>query len=183
MLLKNWENLKDFKNVTLLHFAKFETVFWNFGQMKALLARPIFVLATSYLYKNKQTKIKALTDTHVVQESSKLLMSHCSNSPFKKWYKITISVITFLFGLQFRFRKKVLCPVESPWTFWTKKLVKMIKMNVKSPKNCFEQCDKKNLEVLSNELKVRIRGAIYGFVNVHYQSTIFAQKSHSNNEI
>ena len=56
-------------------------------------------------------------------------------------------------------------------------------MNVKSPKNCFEQCDKKNLEVLSNELKVRIRGAIYGFVNVHYQSTIFAQKSHSNNEI
>ena len=62
-------------------------------------------------------------------------------------------------------------------------MVKMIQMNVKSPKNCFEQCDKKNLEVLSNELKVRIRGAIYGFVNVHYQSTIFAQKSHSNNEI
>ncbi len=59
----------------------------------------------------------------------------------------------------------------------------MIKMNVKSPKNCFEQCDKKNLEVLSNELKVRIRGAIYGFVHVHYQSTIFAQKSHSKNEI
>ena len=62
-------------------------------------------------------------------------------------------------------------------------MVKMIKMNVKSPKNRLEQCDKKNLEVLSNELKVRIRGAIYGFVNVHYQSTIFAQKSHSNNEI
>ena len=52
----------------------------------------------------------------------------------------------------------------------------MIKMDVKGPKTVTKQCDKKKLEVLSNELKVRIRGAVYGFVHVHYQSNIFAQK-------
>ena len=56
------------------------------------------ILASLYRYKNIQKKISAFQETNFVQDFSKVLMSHCSNSPFWKWYKITISIITFLFG-------------------------------------------------------------------------------------
>ena len=51
-----------------------------------------------YICTKTYKKISAFQETNFVQDFSKVLMSHCSNSPFWKWYKITISIITFLFG-------------------------------------------------------------------------------------
>ena len=59
-------------------------------------------------------KISAFQETNFVQYFSKVLMSHCSNSPFWKWYKITISIITFLFGDGLQIRNMVHIQWEVP---------------------------------------------------------------------
>ena len=47
---KIWKNLNDFQNVTLLHFAKFKTVFWNFGQKNHdMVKKKLFWLPYIYI--------------------------------------------------------------------------------------------------------------------------------------
>ena len=59
-------------------------------------------LVTLYLYNNIQEVLFALQESNFRQDFSKLFMSHCSKSSFPKRYKITILVITFLFGIGFQ---------------------------------------------------------------------------------
>ena len=59
-------------------------------------------LVTLYLYNNIQEVLLALQESNFRQDFSKVFMSHCSKSSFLKRYKITILVITFLFGIGFQ---------------------------------------------------------------------------------
>ena len=55
-------------------------------------------LVTLYLYKNIENTFIALQETNFLKYFPKLLMSHCSKTQIAERYKITILIITFLFG-------------------------------------------------------------------------------------
>ena len=89
--------LKDFPNVTLLQLAIFQTVFWLFGYRLTLNVSQNMVLVATYLYKIIQKLFAALQEPIFLEYFFKVWMSHCYKSFVRKWYKITILIITFLF--------------------------------------------------------------------------------------
>ena len=89
--------LKDFPNVTLLQLAIFQTVFWLFGYRLTLNVSQNMVLVATYLYKITQKLFAALQEPIFLEYFFKVWMSHCYKSFVRKWYKITILIITFLF--------------------------------------------------------------------------------------
>ena len=89
--------LKDFPNVTLLRLAIFQTVFWLFGYRLTLNVSQNMVLVATYLYKIIQKLFAALQEPIFLEYFFKVWMSHCYKSFVRKWYKITILIITFLF--------------------------------------------------------------------------------------
>ena len=89
--------LKDFPNVTLLQLAIFQTVFPLFGYRLTLNVSQNMVLVATYLYKITQKLFAALQEPIFLEYFFKVWMSHCYKSFVRKWYKITILIITFLF--------------------------------------------------------------------------------------
>ena len=89
--------LKDFPNVTLLRLAIFQTVFWLFGYRLTLNVSQNMVLVPTHLYKITQKLFAALLEPISLEYFFKVWMSHCYKSFVRKWYKITILIITFLF--------------------------------------------------------------------------------------
>ena len=94
---KKGKILKDFPNVTLLQLAIFQTVFWLFGYRLTLNVSQNMVLVATYLYKITQKLFAALQELIFLEYFFKVWMSHCYKSFVRKWYKITILIITFLF--------------------------------------------------------------------------------------
>ena len=94
---KKGKILKDFPNVTLLRLAIFQTVFWLFGYRLTLNVSQNMVLVPTHLYKITQKLFAALQEPIFLEYFFKVWMSHCYKSFVRKWYKITILIITFLF--------------------------------------------------------------------------------------
>ena len=128
--------LKDFPNVTLLRLAIFQTVFWLFGYRLTLNVSQNMVLVPTHLYKITQKLFAALQEPIFLEYFFKVWMSHCYKSFVRKWYKITILIITFLFANRFKVwdMQNIQWEVSDyfeayrppPWLKWTCKVSKPV---------------------------------------------------------